>query len=198
LNFVDRRGVSPIIATLLLIAIAVAAGIVVYVFVNGFAGNLTTGGGQQTTERLQMQSYNFQLSPQTCACVGQILQVFVVNSGSASTTISAVYLDGSLLTVTTIPDTSTHLISAINTNAYTAPTSTLVNDYTTTCTSTNGAASSLCFTATTAKTTYATGDVGQVVIPVSPAMTPGTSHTVKIVSSTGATFVFSVTAGRVG
>lgn len=198
MKFNEHKAVSPIIATLLLIAITVAAGIVVYVFVNGLSGSLTSGGGQQLTERLQMQSYNFQLSPQTCACVGQILQIFMVNSGSASTTISAVYIDGSLLAVTAIPDTSTHLISSINTNAYTAPTSTLVNDYTTTCTSTNGAASSLCFTAATAKTTYATGDVGQVVIPISPALTPGTAHTVKVVSSTGATFVFSVIAGRVG
>src|SRR5438445_227478 len=59
MKFQTRRGISPIIATLLLIAIAVAASIVVYVFVTGLAGNLTTGGGQQTTERLQMQSYNF-------------------------------------------------------------------------------------------------------------------------------------------
>lgn len=41
MNFQRRRGVSVIIATLLLIAIAVAAGIIVYVFVNGLAGNLT-------------------------------------------------------------------------------------------------------------------------------------------------------------
>ncbi len=198
MNFERRKGVSVIIATLLLIAIAVAAGIIVYVFVNGLAGNLTSSGGGQTTERLQMQSFNFQLTPQTCACVGQILQVFMINSGSASTTISAVYLDGVLLAVTTIPDTGTHLISAINTNAYTAPSTTLVNDFTVTCTGTNGAASSLCFTATTAKTTYATGDVGQVVIPISPAAVAGTSHTVKVVSTTGATYVFSVTAGRVG
>jgi len=95
-----RPGVSVIIATLLLIAIAIAAGILLYVFVNGLAGSLTTGGGQQTTERLQMSSYNFQLSPQACACVGQILQIFVANSGSSSTTISAIYIDGTLQTVT--------------------------------------------------------------------------------------------------
>jgi flagellin-like protein len=37
-----KRAVSPVIATLLLIAIAVAAGIVLYIFVTGFAGSLTT------------------------------------------------------------------------------------------------------------------------------------------------------------
>jgi hypothetical protein len=199
MKFQRRSGVSVIIATLLLIAIAVAAGILLYVFVNGLAGGLTTGGGQQTTERLQIQSYNFALTPQTCACAGQILQIFMLNTGSSSTTISAVYYDGTLLTVTTIPDTATHLISGINTNAYTALSSTLVNDFTSAaCTATNGAGSSLCFTAVTAKTTYAVGDVGQLVIPLSPASVAGTGHTVKVVSTTGATNVFSVTASRSG
>jgi hypothetical protein len=203
MKFQRRRGVSVIIATLLLIAIAVAAGIIVYVFVNGLAGSLTQGGGQQTTERLQMQSFNFALSPQACACSGQILQIFLLNSGSASTTISTVYYDGNLLAVVA-PVTAATLInsigySAVAGNAYTAPTTTLVNDFTTaTCTATNGAAATMCFTAITPKTTYATGDVGQVVIPLSPAATAGTSHTIKVVSTTGATFVFSVTTGRAG
>ena len=41
----QRTAVSPVIATLLLIAIAVAAGIVVYIFVSGLTSNLTAGGG---------------------------------------------------------------------------------------------------------------------------------------------------------
>jgi hypothetical protein len=203
MKFEHRRGVSVIIATLLLIAIAVAAGIIVYVFVNGLAGSLTTGGGQQTTERLQMQSFNFALSPQACACSSQILQIFLLNSGSASTTISSVYYDGNLLTVST-PFTAATLIntigySAVAGNAYTAPSSTLVNDFTSgTCTATNGAAATMCFTAVAPMTTYTVGQVGQVVIPLSPAAVAGTSHTVKVVSTTGATYVFSVTAGRSG
>jgi flagellin-like protein len=40
-----RAAVSPVIATLLLIAIAVAAAIIVYAFVTGLIGGLTTGGG---------------------------------------------------------------------------------------------------------------------------------------------------------
>jgi len=150
MKFQRRRGVSVIIATLLLIAIAVAAGILVYVFVNGLAGSLTTGGGQQTTERLQMQSFNFALSPQACACTSQILQIFLQNSGSSSTTISSVYYDGNLLTLAT-PVTAATLINSIGYpavagNAYTAPTSTLVNDLTaTSCTATpNGAAATMC------------------------------------------------------
>jgi len=198
MKFQTRRGISPIIATLLLIAIAVAASIVVYVFVTGLAGNLTTGGGQQTTERLQMQSYNFALTPQACSCSDWVLQIFLLNSGSASTTISTVYYDGTLLTLST-PFTAGTALSTLNNNAYTAPTSTLVNDFTTAvCTATNGAAQNICFTAVTTKTAYSTGDVGQVVITFSAAATAGTSHTVKLVSTTGATYVFAVTAGRSG
>jgi hypothetical protein len=209
MKFQRRKGVSVIIATLLLIAIAVAAGILVYVFVNGLAGSLTSGGGQQTTERLQMQTFNFALSPQACACTSQILQIFILNSGSSSTTISSIYYDGNLLTMTT-PFIGPAVVisgigySAVAGNAYTAPSGTLVNDFTastnTSCTSanTNGAVASMCFTAITTKTTYATGDVGQIVIPLSPAAVAGTSHTVKVVSTTGATNVFTVTAGRSG
>ncbi len=40
-----RKAVSPVIATLLLIAIAVAAAIIVYSFVTGLVGGLSTGGG---------------------------------------------------------------------------------------------------------------------------------------------------------
>ena len=212
MNFQRRRGVSVIIATLLLIAIAVAAGIIVYVFVNGLAGNLTSGGGQQTTERLQLQSYNFAVSPPSggqplnggsaCGCVGQVLQMFLLNSGSASTTISAIYYDGTLLTLTTVPDTAQHLLSGLNNFAYTAPSTTNIGDYVTSCSAQTGnsAAGTICFytAAGSPNLTYNTGTTAQVVITFSAAAIAGTSHTVKVVSSTGATYVFAVTAGRTG
>jgi flagellin-like protein len=204
MRFMKRQAISPIIATLLLIAITVAAGIVVYVFVNGLAGNLTSGGGQQTAERLQMQSYNFLISPPVsgsgaaCGCSGQVLELFLINSGSTSTTISAVYFDGSLMTLST-PFTANTALSTINDNAYTAPTSTVIGDAATTCPSTgNSAAATVCFTSATPQTSYAVGATGQVVITFSSAVTPGTAHTVKVVSVTGATYVFPVTAQRTG
>src|SRR5579875_261703 len=40
-----RRAISPIIATLLLILIAIAAGVLVYAYVTGFIGNTTTNSG---------------------------------------------------------------------------------------------------------------------------------------------------------
>jgi archaeal type IV pilus assembly protein PilA len=44
-----KKAISPIIATLLLILIAIAAGVVVYAYVIGFVGNTTTGQGAGTS-----------------------------------------------------------------------------------------------------------------------------------------------------
>jgi FlaG/FlaF family flagellin (archaellin) len=68
MKFQRRRAVSVVIATLLLVAISVTAGVLVYVFVNGLAGNLTQSGGQPVTEKLLIQSHTFALSPGACAC----------------------------------------------------------------------------------------------------------------------------------
>jgi len=43
-----KKAISPIIATLLLILIAIAAGVVVYAYVIGFVGNSTTNAGGST------------------------------------------------------------------------------------------------------------------------------------------------------
>jgi len=201
MKFQDRRGISPIIATLLLIAIAVAAGIVVYVFVNGRSGNLTQGGGQQTSERLQLQSSNFLLNPTSCACSQQILQLFLLNSGPSSTTISAVYYDGTLQTLAAAPVAMTAIA---NNRAYYTSSAVLIQDFNNgSCTATAGSAANFCSTVAGSATNgfgllYNSGDTGQLVIMLSPAASAGTSHTIKVVSTTGAAFVFSVTAGRVG
>ena len=50
---------GDVIAALLLIAIAVAAAILLYVFSIGLLGSLGTGGGQQVKEQLIMEAYNW-------------------------------------------------------------------------------------------------------------------------------------------
>ncbi len=188
MKFYKRRAVDPIIASLLLIAIAVAAGIIVYIYVNGLAGGLTSGGGQQTTERLQMQASNFNISPGSCACSGDVLLISLINSGSGSTTISAVYFDGAAQTITAPPTSDTALASN---QAFVVPTAT---------TMTSALAGDIHFSANTQQTAYTVGSTGQVVITFATGSTPtsGTTHTVKIVSSTGAQFVMTVTAGKSG
>src|SRR5579863_9929211 len=84
-----RKAVSPIIATLLLIAIAVAAGIIVYVFVNSLSGNLTQQGGQQVADQVSMDAYTY-------PSAGNAPVLVLRNVGSASITLSAIYFDGNL------------------------------------------------------------------------------------------------------
>jgi flagellin-like protein len=55
----NNRAVSAVIATLLLIAIAVAAAIIVYVFSIGLLGGLQTSGGQQVKDQVIMEAYNW-------------------------------------------------------------------------------------------------------------------------------------------
>jgi archaeal type IV pilus assembly protein PilA len=79
-----KSGISPIIATLLLILIAIAAGVVVYAYVIGFVGNTTTGQGSGTS----------QIAIDTAAAKGSTgaLTAFVRNVGGSSATISAFYV----------------------------------------------------------------------------------------------------------
>src|SRR5271155_5442934 len=82
-----RKAVDPIIATLLLIAIAVAAGIIVYVYVNSLAGGLTQGGGQQGSDQLSMDAYNY-------ATIASGPTLTIRDTGSSSVTITSVFFDG--------------------------------------------------------------------------------------------------------
>jgi flagellin-like protein len=84
-RYFSKRGVSQVIAALLLIAIAVAAAILLYVFSIGLLGSLGTGGGQQTKEQLIMEAYNF---PTASSGQGS-LTLTVRNVGPASVNIGS-------------------------------------------------------------------------------------------------------------
>ena len=51
----NRKGISPIFATLILIAIAVIAGVVVYMFTSGTLATMT-GGGTAAQEKVSVQA----------------------------------------------------------------------------------------------------------------------------------------------
>jgi flagellin-like protein len=72
----NNRAVSEIVAALLLIAIAVAAAVLLYVFSIGLLGSLGSSGGQQTKEQVIMEAYSFP--------AGGSLTVQLRNVGSAS------------------------------------------------------------------------------------------------------------------
>ena len=55
----NNRAISEVIAAMLLIAIAVSAAILLYVFAIGLLGSLGTGGGSETKDELILEAYNF-------------------------------------------------------------------------------------------------------------------------------------------
>ena len=55
----NNRGVSVIIAALLLIAIAVAAAVLLYVFSIGLMGSLGSSGGQQVKDQVILEAYSW-------------------------------------------------------------------------------------------------------------------------------------------
>jgi flagellin-like protein len=81
----NRKAISPVIATLLMIAIAVAASILVYVWSMGLVGSLQGTGGQQTREQLIMEAYVATTSP---------LTLYIRNVGPTTSVIAAVYVEG--------------------------------------------------------------------------------------------------------
>jgi flagellin-like protein len=54
-----NRGISTIIAALLLIAIAIAAGVLLYVFSMGLMGSLQGSGGQQVKDQVILEAYQW-------------------------------------------------------------------------------------------------------------------------------------------
>jgi len=86
----NNRGVSQVIAALLLIAIAVAAAILLYVFAIGLLGSLGSGGGQQTKEQVIMESYNFLTSGGPVTITVRNVGPSAVNIGGADFFINGV------------------------------------------------------------------------------------------------------------
>ena len=128
----ERKAISPIIATLLLILIAIAAGVVVYAYVIGFVGNSTSNGGS-TTDTLSID----QLTLKGSSATSMPVTAYVRNEGPSTESFNTgFYVKGSSLndllgpalvfsvsgggTVTAITQTSsTALLTATGSNTMT-------------------------------------------------------------------------------
>jgi flagellin-like protein len=80
-----RHAISPIIATLILILIAIAAGVLVYAYVVGFIGSNTTNNGGGTSI---IQVTNFCVSAST-NCNGGSVYIAISNQGSVAVSVSS-------------------------------------------------------------------------------------------------------------
>jgi len=81
----NRRAVSPVISVLLMVAVAVAAAILVYVWGMGLIGTLQTGGGSQTREQIELDAYNWKTAD---------LVLYLRNVGASNVVVDAVYMAG--------------------------------------------------------------------------------------------------------
>jgi flagellin-like protein len=82
-----RRGVSPVIATLLLIVIAVAAAVLTYIWVTGYMGKVTGTVEQTSTQQLQEK-----IKINAVSVSGTTVTLSVSNIGDTDVTISGAYV----------------------------------------------------------------------------------------------------------
>jgi len=94
----DREGVSPVIATLLMIAIAVAAAIITYIWAVGLIGGLQGGGGEQTAEQLEVLAYDWTLDLSANATAQPGGKIFIKNTGSKALNITELFVGGKMYT----------------------------------------------------------------------------------------------------
>src|ERR1017187_7579100 len=80
----NRKAISPIFATLILIAIAVIAGVVVYAFTSGTLATMT-GGGTAASEKVSVQAVQY-----TAAATS--IKVYAQNTGSGTVTINGMLI----------------------------------------------------------------------------------------------------------
>jgi len=80
----NKLGVSPVIAVLLLVVISVIAGTLLYVWLTGYMGTLQTGvGTEQLKEKIKIEGVGYS---------GGALTVYVRNIGDTKVSLKAVYL----------------------------------------------------------------------------------------------------------
>ena len=104
----SKKGISPILATLLLIVIAVAAVIVTYAWVMTFTATQTTTAGKM----IDFDSAHINAT-------SDIVTVYVRNEGTETVTIDKIYIDGISYTtsVTGLPSTlSTQGLATVTLN----------------------------------------------------------------------------------
>jgi len=95
--FKSKKAVSPVIAVLLMIVIAVASAILVYAFIVSF----TISQSSRAATLISIESVKF-IKP-----YGATADIYIRNVGAETAIIAAIYVDGENATTTTPPLTQT-------------------------------------------------------------------------------------------
>jgi flagellin-like protein len=93
MKFSQRRAISPIIATVLIIAVTLIAAVAIGGFVFGIFGSASSSGEVQVTSQdivaADMQSTGTAANP-ACSTTGAVNDVTLTNTGTAATTVTGV------------------------------------------------------------------------------------------------------------
>ncbi|MGD0451798.1 MAG: archaellin/type IV pilin N-terminal domain-containing protein [Candidatus Bathyarchaeia archaeon] len=88
----NSKAISPIFATLILIAIAVIAGVVVYMFTSGTLATMT-GGGTAAQEKVAVQGITYNSTAVTTTT--PTIAVYAQNTGTGTVTINGMIIKDS-------------------------------------------------------------------------------------------------------
>jgi len=86
-----RKAISPVIATLLLILIAIAASILVYIWVTGYTTSATATEATQLKERIKVDAVGAK-QVNASGDYYDVISVFVKNIGEVRTNVSSIYI----------------------------------------------------------------------------------------------------------
>ena len=96
-----RKGVSPIIATVILVLIAVVAGVLLWLWVSGYSSALPSQN-PALYERIKIEAVNVSSTTST-----KQISIYVRNIGNADVTISSIYIlrpDGTMIENPSLPN----------------------------------------------------------------------------------------------
>jgi hypothetical protein len=111
-----RKGISTFIATLLLMVLAVAAGVVIYAYTMGYLGSF---GGPTTMGSISLDTSSLNTAPGNAFA----LNAYIRNIGHTSFTVDSVYVNGVKVTLRS-PDDGTTFPAATMGYHFTYPTGT--------------------------------------------------------------------------
>ena len=96
-----RKGVSPVIATIILVLIAVAAGVLLWLWVSGYSSSLPSQN-PAIYERIKIDAVNVSSTTKQ-------ISIYVRNVGNVNVTISSIYIlrpDGTMIESPSLPNSN--------------------------------------------------------------------------------------------
>ncbi|MGC9134107.1 archaellin/type IV pilin N-terminal domain-containing protein [Caldisphaera sp.] len=89
----SNKAISDIVAVVMLILIAIAAAVLIYLWLSGLVGSVHSSN-PALTERISIASVAFNVAPKISSNIKEIpnITAYVQNTGSTSVTISSIYI----------------------------------------------------------------------------------------------------------